>query len=110
MAQKPRFKISIKRLPDFKLRVKFVMPNDEEADIVFTVKHKTIAEMQGVYFTEDEKPATDFDVAKAIVTGWDLEEDFNDENLQELFDLFPGITVSLINAYMQALIGNRKKN
>ncbi|GCG54011.1 hypothetical protein BvCms16BK_04659 [Escherichia coli] len=46
---------------------------------------------------------------KEICSGWNLEEEFNDENIEELVSLFPASVLALTNAYMQALAGQRAK-
>lgn len=99
-------KVTLGRLPDFKLPVTFNMPNGEKADIVFTVRHMKASEMQDLYNTErsDSQMITD------IASGWNLPEEFNQENAQELVDLYPGAALALAGAYLSALAGQRVKN
>lgn len=104
-----KFKVSlVNRLPDFKLPVKFVMPNGEEAEIVFTVKHKTALEIKAMY--DSEQKTTDEDFIGQLVSGWDLEEEFNKENANILIDMFPAVAMELTRTYLGALAGYRVKN
>lgn len=107
MAQKPRFKLSLKPLADFPLKAKFVLPNGEDAEIVFKVKHVPAKEFQELTQREGIK---DPEFIQALATGWDLEEEFNEENIVELVSLFPGAVVALIQGYLAALAGQRVKN
>jgi hypothetical protein len=101
-----KFKLTLGRLPDFKLPVKFIMPNGEEAKIVFTVKHKTGGEIEELYQTG----AKDAEFITNIACGWDLEEEFNSENADMLVKLYPAAAIALASAYVGALAGQRVKN
>lgn len=103
------FKVTLsERLPDFPLPVKFTLPNGVEAKMVFTVKALKSSELQSTYNDAENKTGAEF--VKCLATGWDLDDDFNDENINELVDLYPSVVGSLISAYTQALAGYRVKN
>ncbi|QXG07667.1 tail assembly chaperone [Erwinia phage Snitter] len=101
-----KFKLTLGRLPDFKLPVKFIMPNGDEAKLTFTVKHMKAEEVQKLYDGE----VKDNVFMKSIATGWDLEEEFNDANVEELIALYPSATIALTATYISALAGQRVKN
>ena len=103
-----KMKVTLGKLPNFKLPVDYVMPNGEEARIVFTVKHRKTSEIQSMY--DSNEPVSDHEMITALAVGWDLEEEFNKENIEELLDLFPGIALSLTGHYMRALAGQRVKS
>lgn len=102
-----KFKLTIGPMPDFKLPVKFTLPNGEEARIVFTVKHKKAAEIQELYKREEMK---DHEFITAIASGWDLEDDFTPENIAALVDYYPASALALMGSYLGALAGQRVKN
>lgn len=102
-----KFKLSLKALPDFKLPVKFQLANGEDAEVILTVKHKKSSELQEMLNREQFGTK---DLLKEICSDWDLEEPFNDGNIDEFADLFPGAVTSLMDAYMKALAGQRVKN
>lgn len=102
-----KMKLTLAPLPDFKLPVKFVLPNGDEQRIVFTVKHRKASEIQELYQRENNK---DVDFIKEIACGWDLEDEFNDENVQLLVDYYPGSALALMGSYLGALAGQRVKN
>lgn len=45
-----------------------------------------------------------------IANGWDLQDDFNEENLIELDGMFPNALMEIENAYQVALLEARRKN
>lgn len=102
-----KFKVSLSRLPDFKLPVTFTAPNGDDATVVFVVKHKTANELEKFFDRENVK---NHEIINEVATSWDLEEEFNEENVKQLADLFLGVSPAFVNAYMQALAGNRVKN
>ena len=102
-----KFKLSLAELPDFKLPVKFKLANDQDVEVIFTVKHKKTSELQELLQKQDLSTK---ELIMAIASDWDLEEEFNEENVIEFADLFPASTVALTTAYMQALAGQRVKN
>ena len=77
-----KMKITLKPLPDFKLPVTFNMPDGEQGEIVFTVRHIKAKEVQALYESSDV--VSDSDFIMKLATGWNLEEEFNAENAAEL--------------------------
>ncbi|WP_279025578.1 phage tail assembly chaperone [Gibbsiella quercinecans] len=99
-------KFKIAALKDFPLPLSFLMPNGKEAKIVFTVKHVKSDELTQLF----ERDASNLEFIKFIASGWDCEDEFNDENIQELCDLFPAVPLMLPQEYMKSLSGIRVKN
>lgn len=102
-----KFKLSLTALPDFKLPVKFKLANDQDVEVIFTVKHKKTSELQELLSKENLSTK---ELIMTIASDWDLEEEYNEDNVNEFSDLFPASTVALTTAYMQALAGQRVKN
>lgn len=102
-----KFKLTLGPLPDFILPVKFVMPNGEEYTIRFKVKHRSSEEIQEIYAREK---VTDAQFITELATGWDLEEEFNEENIETLIRYYPGVALALTQNYIKALAGQRAKN
>lgn len=102
-----KMKLTLGPLPDFKLPVKFVLPDGNEQDIVFTVKHKKSSEIQELYQKEGIK---DPEFITSIASGWDLDDEFNEENAKLLIEYYPGAALALMGAYLGALAGQRVKN
>ena len=103
------FKVTLsERLPDFPLPVKFVLPNGVEATFAFTVKALTSSELNATLKNAEKQTGAQF--VKSLASGWELEDEFNDENINELVDRYPAVVGGLISNYTQALAGYRVKN
>lgn len=103
-----KLKLSLGRLPSFKLPVKFNLIDGSEVEVVFIAKHLKASELQEFYTRDNENKDTDF--LMFICEGWNLEEEFNEENVKEFIELFPSAILPLNQQYMLALTGNRAKN
>ncbi|QEG05024.1 tail length tape measure protein [Shigella phage JK16] len=103
-----KMKLTLGPLPDFKLPVSFVLPNGDEQVIIFTVRHKKASEIHERYTAE--KPMSDVEMITFLASGWDLEDEFNEENVAKLLDYYPSASLSLTGHYMKALAGQRVKN
>ena len=103
-----KMKVTLGALPNFKLPVKFTMPNGDEGKIVFTVKHRKASEIQDLYASEN--PISDVEMITQLATGWDLEEEFNDENVKQLVEYYPAAALALTGHYLSALAVQRVKN
>lgn len=77
-----KFKIQIGgNLPSFKLPVTFTCPDGKEATITMTVKHRSTDEMKDFYESEDKAPKGNAEFIRFMAEGWDLDDEFNDENI-----------------------------
>lgn len=102
-----KFKLTLAPLPDFNLPVVFQMPNGERAEMSFKVRHIKASEVQELYVKEGVK---DSDFILKVATGWNLPEEFNEENAIELIGYYPAAAIALTQAYLSALAGQRAKN
>lgn len=103
-------KLKIRKLENFPLPIDVTLPNGEVERIVFTAKHRKPKDVSDLFNAEEDKRPGDLEFLKEFASGWDLEEEFNDENIREALELFPQIIVAFTYGYMQALTGNRVKN
>ena len=103
------FKVTLsERLPDFQLPVKFVLPNGVEATMVFTVMALTSSELNEALKNAQNQTGAQF--VKTLASGWELEDEFSDDNVNKLVDRYPAVVGGLISVYTQALAGYRVKN
>ena len=102
-----KFKLTLAPLPDFNLPVFFQMPNGERAEVGFKVRHIMASEVQALYQQEGVK---DSDFILKVATGWNLDEEFNEENAIKLIGFYPAAAIALTQAYLSALAGQRAKN
>lgn len=103
-------KFKIKSVGDFPLPVKFFAPDGTEYEITFCAKHVKIKDVAEKLNTAGETNMSDIDFMMDHAIGWDVEEEFNKENLTELLELYPSIVLGFVSGYTAALAGQRTKN
>lgn len=122
-------KFKIANNPTFKSKVSIPRVGGEEIEVEFEFKYLTRKELAKVYEGWQEKltdlnitddttltELTDIEVElqikqlKDIVHGWDFEDEFNDDNIEQLVEtsVFAAKTVieAYQEAYMKAKVGN----
>lgn len=122
-------KFKIANNPSFKSKVSIPRVGGDEIEVEFEFKYLTRKELAKVYEGWQEKltdlnitddttltELTDIEVElqikqlKDIVHGWDFEDEFNDDNIEQLVEtsVFAAKTVieAYQEAYMKAKVGN----
>lgn len=126
-------KFSIKRDPTFKATVNLPSPGQEPVPVEFTFKwmdrkrltqfnddrYKFFTEKVKAYANEEGVQAVDvaeyvinYEVPqlKEIIAGWDIEEEFNDLNLQALVEAGSELPAAIVNGYLAAYDKAREGN
>ncbi|CAL1778356.1 tail length tape measure protein [Acinetobacter phage vB_AbaS_Silvergun] len=125
-------KFSIKRDPTFKTTIPLPVVGGKSVPVDFEFRYldrKGLSEFQGsrVEFAREfgefvSKPDTtstqiaqmaiDFEVPqlKSIIVNWDIEEEFNDENLAALVESGSEITAAIVEGYFDAYVKAREGN
>lgn len=123
-------KIVLGKAPkNFKRKITIDLLDGGKGDIEFLFKYrtrseyaelmdKTLAAESGADVPKDETAAQAFarigdgtvDFILAIAEGWDLDDEFNAENIKTLIDTFPAITPAASEVYRHAVLEGRTKN
>ena len=124
-------KFSIKRDPTFTTTVNLPAPGQAPVPVSFTFKwmdRESLAKFHDarVNFAQEfmekakdtksgadlAKFAIDFEVPqlKSIIAGWDIEEEFNDENLRALVESGSELPAAIVNGYLAAYDKAREGN
>lgn len=124
-------KFSIKRDPTFAATVDLPAPGQKPVAVDFTFKwmdREALAKFHDarVNFAQEfmekakdtksgtdlAKFAIDFEVPqlKSIIVGWDIEEEFNDENLRALVESGSELPAAIVNGYLAAYDKAREGN
>ena len=103
-------KFKLKAVADFPLKVAFNAPDGKQYDVIFTAKHVKAKGLFDAIKSASDRDLTDVKFIQEYATGWDLEEEFNEENIRELVELFPGVMAAFVGEYTTALTGHRVKN
>lgn len=94
--------------PTFKAPVSIPVPGSQDASVVFTFKHRTREAV--LAWLEQDKDAGDVATVNAVAMGWDLDDEFNDENINRLCQNYAGAGFAIVNTYLSELRGARTKN
>ena len=103
---KAKFNLSV--APTFKAKVLIPIPGKTAEPVEFTFKGRTRDEFKK--FVDELKDREDVDVILDIASGWDLEDAFDADNIEELTQNYLGAARAVIEKYLheltQARLGN----
>lgn len=101
-------KIKLEADPTFKAPVGIPVPGSSPALVEFTFKHRTRDAV--LKWLEESRDASDVETVKAMATAWELDDEFNDENIAKLCNNYAGAGFAIVQAYLDELRGARSKN
>lgn len=101
-------KLKLTPEPTFKTKVGISVPGKGKVPTEFTFRHKTRKEV--LAWIEESKDMKDADLIVDIATGWELEDEFNAENISALCEAYSSAGGEIVTAYLQELSGARAKN
>lgn len=121
-------KFKIKQNPTFKTKVSIPVVGGDPVEVEFEFKYKNrkeLAEMYDKWSDEAEKlkledvtllELTEQEIGlqvmqvKDLVVGWEYEDEFNDENIEELVSISVDIVKAITDTYQEAYIKARQGN
>lgn len=92
--------------PTFDLTVDIPRPGHEPARIRFTFRYRRRAELQEL--TGRLQKLEDSRAVAEVITGWDLADEFNAQNIRALCETLPGAGYAIVQAYLDASFGTRR--
>lgn len=101
-------KIKLDADPSFKATVSIPIPGADNADVLFTFKHRTRDEC--VKWLEGITKKKDSQVVTEMATAWDLDDEFNAKNAERLCQNYGGAGSAIFDCYLRELRGARAKN
>ena len=101
-------KLKLNPDPTFKAKVAIPVPGAKPAHVEFTFKHKTRQHV--LAWLEDRREDDEVGVFREIVAGWELDDEFSDENIKRLCDNYAGAGFAVLNTYLDELRGARSGN
>lgn len=102
-------KLKLQPDPTFKAKVEISVPGAAPASVVFTFKHRSRQEMDR-FLKSVSDMKDDVEMVMALATGWELADDFNEENVKALVDSYISAPASIFEVYIKELTGARSKN
>ncbi len=101
-------KLSLAPKSTFFAKVAIPVAGEEDQEIGFTFKYRTRKELP-VEFEDPNGLVTPADVRK-LAEGWDLDDEFSDENIQLVLDQRLGAWPAIMTKYYKELRGEKEKN
>ena len=121
-------KFKIKQNPTFKAKVVIPVVGGDGVETEFEFKYLTRKELAAMYdkWSEEAQKLTFEDVTlaeltdqemklqvmqiKDIVCGWDIEDEFNDENIEGLVNISINIVKAITDVYQKAYVESKLGN
>lgn len=101
-------KFKLKPDPTFKRKVGLTTHDGKVVEVEFTFKHRTRDAVKKL--EEEVKGLDDVQVIQLVADGWELEDEFNVDNLRELADNYLAASIEVFHEYVRALNGARLGN
>lgn len=101
-------KLSLNPAPTFKAKVGVPVAGGGAVDVEFTFRHRTKKQLEE--FIQGRADQQDVDTFMAMVLGWDLEDEFNQANVERLLDNYIGAALATYKAYLEELVKAKEKN
>ncbi|SER52324.1 MULTISPECIES: phage tail assembly chaperone [Pseudomonas] len=94
--------------PTFDALVAIPVPGGSKADVKFTFKHRSKTELED--FLSTNKDMDDTTLVKSIADGWELDDEFNDENIGRLLNNYIGAGSAIYVKYLEELYQAKRLN
>lgn len=94
--------------PTFKSTVFIPRPGQENGQIELTFKHYKLNDI--TKFEDELKDKSVVEFVMKIVTDWNLEEEFNKNNIDILLNNYPAAVQAITDTYYKEIFGQREKN
>lgn len=104
---KPKLSLSI--APTFKAPATIAIPGAKPVDVQFTFIHRTQDELKE-FIDNGMRDLSNVELIQAVASGWELDDAFTTESLEQLTQNYPGSSLAIVSAYLAEMAGARVKN
>lgn len=101
-------RLALNAAPTFQAKVGIPVAGGDPVPVVFTFRHRTRTQLDE--FIKSRAEVQDIDTFMEMVVGWDLEDEFNRENVERLLENYIGTALATYRVYVDQLIRGREKN
>jgi len=101
-------KIKLTASPTFKAKVSIPIPGNRPADVEFVFKGRTKEAFKD--FIDNIRDRKDLEVIMDCVTGWELDDPFGVDTVEQLINNYIGASASIIETYIKELTAARLGN
>lgn len=102
-------KLKLVATPTFTAKVGIPVAGEGLADVSMVFKHRTKSALMK-FIEENTEKNMDADTFMSMVSGWDLEEEFNKQNVEALLEIHAGSGRATLDAYWRELLDAKIKN
>lgn len=105
-------KFSLTAAPTFEATVAIPVPGKNPAPVVFTFKHRERAAFLELMDTLSGggEERSDTELILSIASGWDLDEPFDAEHVEQMLERYIGSGNAIVTTYIREQSGARQKN
>lgn len=103
---KPKFTLDPK--PTFDLKVPVPVPGEGFTEITLTCRYRNRTQFE--QFLDEIKEKTNSEIVMLVATGWNVDAEFNEGNVEKLVENYMGSASSIVGAYAEELMKVRGKN
>ncbi|NUZ07613.1 phage tail assembly chaperone [Piscinibacter koreensis] len=86
----------------FKAKVPVPVAGGKATDVEMTFRHRRKTDLDA--FVSSRSGKSDVESFLEMVTGWELDDPFDSEHVEELLENYPGAAVSAFETYMHQLV------
>lgn len=101
-------KLTLQADPTFTVGVPFPVAGGPSVEVRLTFRHRTKRQLEA--FIAERAERSDVDTFLDMVTAWDLADEMNRANVEELLDNRIGVALAVFQAYIDELTKARTKN
>jgi len=101
-------KLSLIANPTFQAKVGIPVAGGEAVEVLVTFKHRTKTALDE--FIKSRADKSDADSFMAMVSGWDLTDEFTEENVETLLENHIGAALAVYRMYVEELLASKIKN
>ena len=94
-------KLQLKAAPTFTTKVDIPVAGGAAVDVQLTFRHRTRKQMDE--FVKERADKTDAQSFMEMVTAWDLEDPFTEQNVAELLENYIGAAVATYQTYLDEI-------
>lgn len=101
-------KLKLNPEPTFTAKVGIPVPGGRTSDVLFTFKYRDRDQLGA--WIEDTRDMLDDACVCDCAIAWDLDDEFNPENVERLCRSYPGAGREIVGRYVRELAGIRQGN
>lgn len=103
-------KLSLTPNPTFEAAVKIHVPGGSRVPVKFVFRHRNRASVKVLWEEVKDGKHSDVELVMQLACGWELDDEFNADNVGLLVDSYAGAAGEILDTYFRELAGAREGN